>query len=139
MTLVPLVLPRTSRDTPVSRTDHSGSPLPAAIWWLGWYGFLMGLGSSTYLYLPLYSQEEVGVSLSVAGAIVGVAAGFAIFSRIAVSQLSMRAKHFSGPLWLISVASVLSAGRCGLHPIWESVSCGSGGYWQVPLHPQLYP
>ena len=124
MTLVPLVLPRTSRDTPVSRTDHSGSPLPAAIWWLGWYGFLMGLGSSTYLYLPLYSQEEVGVSLSVAGAIVGVAAGFAIFSRIAVSQLSMRAKHFSGPLWLISVASVLSAGA-----VWSASHLGVGLLW----------
>ena len=123
-TLVRFVLPLPGRDTTVSETDRSRSPLPAAIWWLGGYGFLMGLGGATYLYFPLYGQESVGVSVSVAGAIVGVGAGFAIFTRIGFSQLSVRARRFSGPLLLISVVSVLSIGL-----VWSASHMGVGLLW----------
>ena len=138
-TLVPLIIPRATPGMDSISKSRSRSPLPSAIRVLAWYGFLMGIGGSAFIYLPLYGQEIVGVSVSTVGAIVALSAVIAIFVRLGFSEVAVRAKHFSGPLLLISGLAAVAAGIVWSASVGGSVLLWVGGMLGGSIGPSSVP
>jgi predicted MFS family arabinose efflux permease len=96
------------------------SPLPSdaeagpyrytpAIRWLAAYGFLMGAGvAGVVSYLPLYAHEALGLSVTAAGGVAAFAGLVGVPARIIWSRQSERVGHFSSPLLLIALLSVVA-------------------------------
>lgn len=79
--------------------------------WLSAYGFLMGLaGGAVNTYIPLFGEEAIGLSVSVAGSVAGIAGLVAFFSRIAWARHSERKSSYISSLTQISALSVLFVG-----------------------------
>ncbi len=82
-------------------------PVPAAAWWLAGYGLAMGFGQGALLtYLPLYIQEDVGLSVTTAGIVVAVSGLVAVPMRILWGRSSERDRYFSTSLSLLAAGSV---------------------------------
>ena len=74
---------------------------------IGLVGFAMGAGvSAVFGFLPLYAQEEVGMSSTAAGAVVSLMAFVGVGSRILWGRQSERALHFSEPFALLALLSI---------------------------------
>ncbi len=97
--------------------DPSTSTSPARIaWsppvlWLTVYGFLMGAaGGAVNTYIPLYGEEAVGLSVTVAGSVAGFAGLMAFFSRIVWARHSERNESYVVSLAQIAGLSVVFTG-----------------------------
>ncbi len=92
------------------------------LWWATAYGTAMGLsGGAISPYLPLYSQEAVGVSATVAGLALSVVGLVAIPGRILWGRYAERTGAFQGRLVMLSVIALASA-----LAIWAASSWGVG-------------
>lgn len=102
--LIPTASPASERH----RTNRSGR-LPAAIWWLAGYGFLLGFsGAVTYL-VPLFAEESLGLSPVVGGIAAAVIAFTAVPGRILWSRYAERSGAFRGSLGVMAALSVAAA------------------------------
>ncbi len=78
------------------------------ILWLTIYGFLMGAaGGAVYTYLPLYGEEGLGLSVSVAGSVAGVAGLVAFFSRVIWARHAEKGGSYIRALIQIAALSVV--------------------------------
>ncbi len=84
--------------------------------WLMVYGLLMGLGGAIYTYLPLYGEEELGLSVAVAGSIAGFSGLVAVFSRILWARHAEKDATYIRSLTQIAILSVFFAGTLLLAP-----------------------
>jgi predicted MFS family arabinose efflux permease len=123
-----MVLPRT-------RTDRTGRSRPtrrpggrSTLVRLATYAFLMATGQSAlYLYLPLYSHDELGISVGAAGLTLGFIGLVAIFARIAWGPIAERFSLAAVPLTLLAIGSVgsqvaiMSATETRIAPLWFGV------------------
>jgi len=92
-----------------SRRVGGAGRLPAAIWWLAGYGFLLGFsGAVTYL-VPLFAEEALGLSPVAGGIAAAVIAFVAVPGRILWSRLAERSGAFRGSLGVIAALSVVAA------------------------------
>jgi nitrate/nitrite transporter NarK len=94
-------------------TERANSPRPArrrleaAVWWMMGYAFLMGAGVAGFsAYLPLYIEEDLGHSVSTAGAVVGAIGLVGILARVALGWVSERLGRFALSLVVMGVGSV---------------------------------
>ncbi|MBM9462835.1 MFS transporter [Aeromicrobium sp. YIM 150415] len=124
MRLVPLSLPDSSRHDPLSPGQ-----VPAAVWWLSGYAFLLGIVvQATNVYLPLYLYEELEASVTRAGLIAAVLGGFGVLARLLWGGLAGRVtdlrRLLSGlaVVALVAVAAVFAAHRCGEWLVWVGAS-----------------
>jgi len=90
---------------PVAADDRR--PLSGTVWWLAAYAFLMGAGVAVFgAYLPLYAEEEIGLSVGTAGFIAAMMGLIGVFSRIAWGWGTERIGQFSIPLAVMGLGSV---------------------------------
>jgi predicted MFS family arabinose efflux permease len=100
------------RDTPSpetvsSRMGRRGRRLERAVWWMAGYALLMGAGVAAFgAYLPLYIQEDVGLSLSTAGAIAGAIGLIGIFARVCFGWVSERFGRYALSLAIMGIGAV---------------------------------
>jgi predicted MFS family arabinose efflux permease len=119
--------------------DVPGSKVSWA-WWLATYSLFMAMaGGSVSIYLPLYSQEAAGMSVTTAGLVMVVAGLAAMAGRVLWSHLTERARSFQrslGATGLLSAAALLliwAGSLWGTAPVWaggvlwgaSGLSCGS--------------
>jgi MFS family permease len=107
-------------------TDRRGTGARVAwsrpVLWLSAYGFLMGAAvGAVNTYLPLYGEEGLGLSVSVAGAVAGFSGLTAFFSRIVWARHSERSAAYIRTLAQIAALSVLFTGLLLVAP--------DGGVW----------
>lgn len=122
--LVPLSMPDSSRHDPLSPGQ-----VPAAVWWLSGYAFLLGIVvQATNVYLPLYLYEELEASVTRAGLVAAVLGGFGVLARLLWGGLAGRVtdlrRLLSGlaVVALVAVAAVFAAHRCGEPLVWVGAS-----------------
>lgn len=121
------LLPGDPPDRTVSRSVAK-EPLPALIWRISTFGFLLGLaGSGIFQWVPLFAQEVLGMSPQVAGGTAALAGLLGIFGRIWWGRAAEHQVGVQQSLLIISLASVLSAGCLALAPhvggwlVWPAV------------------
>ena len=84
--------------------------MPPVIRSLAVYGFLLGFaGTAIFTYLPLYAEESLGYSASVAGYVVAFVGSVGVVGRIGWGRLSERSLGAMRSLRIISVLSAVSA------------------------------
>lgn len=132
-------LPRsTASDLPDHRRRQVG--LPAAIWWITGYGFLLGFSGSTTVLYSLFAIEGLGRSVIAGGAVTAVVgltamparilwarhaemhdayrSSLVIIALLAVGSSMLLIASSVGPWWLIWIAAALT----GIGPSsWNSV------------------
>ena len=109
--------------------QHRELPGPPAgtVWtppiiWLTLYGFLMGAaGGAVNTYIPLYGEEAIGLTVTTAGLVAGVAGLTAFFSRIWWARHSERSGDYVRALTWIAGLSVLFVGAL--------IAAETGGAW----------
>lgn len=101
---------------PDQSPDRSAPSQPGVKWsgsiiWLMFYGFLMGAaGGAVNTYIPLYGEESIGLSVTVAGAVAGMAGLVAFVTRVWWARHSERRESYVRSLTQIaSLAVVFSA------------------------------
>jgi predicted MFS family arabinose efflux permease len=91
-------------------TPENTGPLEPAVWWMTAYALLMGAGvAGISAYLPLYSQEAVGLSVGSAGLLVSAMGAVGIASRITLGWVTEHFGHIEVFLLLMAVGSVLAS------------------------------
>jgi MFS family permease len=122
---VPLVLAVIPPDELVGRAAmKTQGPLPGGIRWLAVLALFLGLGNSSMLFLPLFVEEELGQANYVAGLVVALRAGVAIFGRIAWARTAERTESswiptaVIGALSVVSAVAMLLAARAGIGWAW---------------------
>ncbi len=97
------------------------------------YGFVMGMGSSSSAFLPLYAESSLGFSNSRAGLLASVLGLLAIVTRIAGARLAERTGRYKVVLAIMGATGVVfgltalaSATRPGL--IWPAAVAFSLGF-----------
>ncbi|MDQ3660709.1 MAG: MFS transporter [Actinomycetota bacterium] len=104
-----LVIPADERVEDAPSTANGG-PMEAAVWWMTAYALLMGAGvAGISAYLPLYSQEEVGLSVGGAGLLVATMGAVGIASRITLGWVTEHFGHIEVFLLVMAVGSVLGS------------------------------
>lgn len=95
-------------DHSTDRVDEgSGSAMPSVVRALAIYGFLLGFaGTAIFTYLPLFAEESLGFSKSVAGYVVAFHGSIGVVGRIAWGHIS---EHRLGALRSLRIIAVLSA------------------------------
>lgn len=109
MTLAYRLIPPDPPSAPPSPAGAGPYRYTPAIRWLAVYGFLMGAGvAGVVSYLPLYAHEVLGLSVTAAGGVAAFASLVGVPARIIWSRQSERVGHFSSPLLLIALLSVVA-------------------------------
>lgn len=113
-------------DLPHRDTPHD--PLPAVIWRISAFGFLLGTaGSAIFQWVPLFSEEVLGLSPQAAGATAAVAGLLGIFGRIGWGRAAEHRVGVQRSLFIISIGSIVAAGLLVLAPqigpwlVWPAV------------------
>jgi nitrate/nitrite transporter NarK len=116
LTLVPLLavagiawlIPADEPKKPETKAlSPSGRRLEPAVWWMMGYASLMGAGVAAFgAYLPLYIQEDLGRSVSTAGAIVGLIGLVGVLARVAFGWVSERFGRFALSLGVMGAGAV---------------------------------
>ena len=103
-------IPPDERVKEASGAARERTPLEAAVWWMTAYALLMGAGvAGISAYLPLYSQEAVGLSVGGAGLLVSAMGAVGIASRITLGWVTEHFGHIEVFLLLMAVGSVLGS------------------------------
>jgi predicted MFS family arabinose efflux permease len=121
--IVTIALLRPSASTEVAATGTAiFSRSSRDLWWATAYATAMGIsGGAISPYLPLYSQEAVGVSPTIAGLALSVVGLVAIPGRILWGRYAERTGAFQGRLVMLSGIALASA-----LAIWAASSWGVG-------------
>lgn len=104
------VIPPDERVKEAPGVARERGPMEASVWWMTAYALLMGAGvAGISAYLPLYSQEEVGLSVGGAGLLVSAMGAVGIASRITLGWVTEHFGHIEVFLLLMAVGSVLGS------------------------------
>jgi predicted MFS family arabinose efflux permease len=113
------------RRSPSPQRRMVASPLGPVIVRLAAYAFLMGMGVAGYgAYLPLYSHEVLGLSVSVAGLTVALSGLVGIAARVLWGRAAEHTIATPVALSVIAAGSVVAqalvwgAGRAGVGLVW---------------------
>lgn len=96
--------------------DRSAPKKPGVRWsgsilWLMFYGFLMGAaGGAVNTYIPLYGEEGIGLSVTVAGAVAGMAGLVAFVARVWWARHSERRDSYIRSLTQMASLAVMFTG-----------------------------
>ena len=105
--LVLATIPARSRLDPAPARVAQGHPLDRNILWLAAYSLVVGLAAgSIATYLPLYSQEALGMSASSAGLVVAAMGVVAVVGRVVWGHFARRADDLRGRMLSIAVLAV---------------------------------
>jgi predicted MFS family arabinose efflux permease len=106
---IALVVPQDTEAAEPNPETNTG-PLEPAVWWMTAYALLMGAGvAGISAYLPLYSEEAVGLSVGSAGLLVSAMGAVGIASRITLGWVTEHFGHIEVFLLLMAVGSVLAS------------------------------
>jgi MFS family permease len=118
--VVPPDPPRVPRSREAARLVWS-----ASIVWLMFYGFLMGAaGGGVNTYIPLYGQESLGLSVTLAGSVAGTAGFVAFITRVLWARHSeasgsyIRSLTQIAGLAIVFVVALLAAPTGGSWLLW---------------------
>ncbi|MDH3189392.1 MAG: MFS transporter, partial [Acidimicrobiia bacterium] len=124
LSMVRTVVPKDPVHETLGRTGGSVA-WTAPILWLMVYGFLMGAaGGGVNTYIPLYGEESLGLSVTVAGAVAGAAGLVAFFSRVVWARHSESRTSYIRSLIQIAglamffVAALIAAPSWGIWLLW---------------------
>ena len=96
-----------------SRKDssHAGrSRTPETVWWLAGYSLIMGVAAGALLtFLPLYLQEDFGMTVTRAGVVVAVFGLVAMIVRIVSGSVAERIGSFQGVLGSLAATAAVAA------------------------------
>lgn len=104
-----IVLVPPAPTTREERRRRLGGRLPAAIWWLAAYGFLLGFSGAVTFFVPLYATETLGLDPRLAGMAVAVIGLFAAAGRIVWSRYAELTGAFRRSLATMAALSVVAA------------------------------
>lgn len=115
------------RDVPIpeDRTpSHEFRHKPGTRWIAG-YAFVMGMGTAAVVsFVPLFAQEAVGTSVTVAG-LAASAIGFSgVIARIVWGVVSEEQDHFAGPMAALGALAMAATAA-----IWASADRGVWLLW----------
>lgn len=123
LAVVKRVVPKDPAHDSVRRTEVGVWTAP--ILWLMVYGFLMGAaGGGVNTYIPLYGEESLGLSVTIAGTVAGAAGLVAFFSRIVWARYSesrisyIRSLVQIAGLAVLFVAALIAAPNWGVWLLW---------------------
>jgi len=106
LVVVPARVPLQPEAAPPSKEGRG--KLPAAVRWLSAYGVTMGVGVGAYsAFAPLFAQETLGMSVTLAGVVIAVSGGSGALSRVVWGRIAEQASHPSLPL--IVIGAIASA------------------------------
>ncbi|HEX2194597.1 MAG TPA: MFS transporter [Candidatus Limnocylindria bacterium] len=124
-----LAVPRDPPEPAGPTGEAASGPLPASVYWLAAYAFLMGSGVATInAYLPLYLVERAGATQELAGGVAATVGLVGIGSRIAWGWGSERMRGYALPLLLlgagavVAILLVLAVERAGLWLAWPAAA-----------------
>ena len=88
-------VPKDSVTRPVGRVDVASGRMPAAVWWLTAFSFIMGTGGSAAMaFFPLYAYEELGFPVTAAGSLVALGGLVSIVGRITLGRFSEQSGRY---------------------------------------------
>ncbi len=102
------VVPQEYADSETRRGTPTG-PIPVAMWWLTAYGFLLGASGSAAVFIPLFAEESLGLSVRVGGAALGVVGLSAVAGRIVWARYAERTGKHRTALTVIAAGSVVGS------------------------------
>lgn len=124
-----LVLLPADQGAVTSRAERRNRPLNPAVRRLAVYAFLMGTGVAVMnVYLPLYAHDELGMTVTAAGAVASLTGIVGVASRILWGRLTDRMVEVAPTLGAIATSSALAAGLLIAAPWW-----GSWSVWVAAL------
>ncbi len=116
--IVGVVVPPDPAPTPRSHRT-TGVVWTSSIVWLMFYGFLMGAaGGAVNTYIPLYGEEGLGLSVTVAGLVAGLSGAVAFVARVVWARHAERESSYIRSLTQIASFAVVFVGALLLAPVW---------------------
>lgn len=114
--MILLFVPLTLRTLPDDRPRRNagdgstaGGPLPGSVKWLTGYGLLLGFAGGSGFLVPLFAEEDIGLTALLAG-LVGAVLGLSAFvGRIAWARWAEPRLAFGEALAMIGAVSVLAS------------------------------
>jgi len=103
-----LIVPGSTRRR-VTRVRREKSALPAGIGWLSSYGFLIGFSGAVTFFLPLFVEEEVGLSPIIGGFVAATVAFTAVPGRIIWGRHAERRGAYRRALVAMAWSSIAAA------------------------------
>ena len=101
------------------------TPIPTAIQWIAGQGVLVGVAAAVFVtYLPLYVEEELGLSVKTAGAVVAVYGLAGLLARLALPTLGERMRHLAQPMLIVAGIAMV-----GTVMIWLGGALGAALVW----------
>ena len=95
--------------TSEERRRRSRGRLPAAIWWLAIYGFLLGFSGAVMFFAPLYIVEDLGFDPRVGGIVVAAVGLVSVATRILWSRYAEVTGRFRTSLAIMALLSIIAA------------------------------
>lgn len=119
------VVPKGEGTARVGEVSSQPVPLGPTVWRLVVFSVLMGAAmSSLLLYLPLYSYEDLHMTVQAAGLTVGVIGLVGLFARVASGPFAERFSTPAIPLLGMAAGAAVSAGL-----VWMAGPLASGLVW----------
>lgn len=99
------------RGTRTSRAERRSRPLGPEVQQLALYAFLMGTGVAVInVYLPLYAHDELGMTVTSAGAVASLTGIVGVFSRVLWGRITDGMADVVPTLAAIAASSALAVG-----------------------------
>lgn len=108
---VPLTVAIVPQEHSGAATMHltAAEPIPTLTWWLTVYGFLLGASGSAAVFIPLFAEEALGLSVRVGGAAIGLIGLAAVIGRIVWARYAERTGKHRTALAAIAAGSVVGS------------------------------
>ncbi len=90
-----------------SSHDEVRAPIPPWVNTLAFYGFAMGLGSSSVAFIPLFAETQLGFTNAAAGVLASTLGAVAIATRILGARAVERSHRYRSALTLSALTGVL--------------------------------
>ena len=121
-----LLVPRDNvSDTGSALMAQAGAPLPNAIRQMAVQGVLIGMSVATFVtFLPLYTEEQLGSSVTTAGFVAGAYAISGLSARLVITGLGARSTHLARPMLLVTGLSII-----GIVMVWFGSFGGMTFVW----------
>jgi MFS family permease len=124
--LVPFIVPkREPAESPAKARPRDRGPLPHQIRWLAMQGVAVGCASGAAItFLPLFAEEEVGVSVTTAGAVAAVYGLAGLFGRLFFPHYGEKRSHLAFPMLLVTMMTLV-----GVVLLWSAPNTGLPFLW----------
>ena len=118
-------VPKDSVTRPVGRVDVASGRMPAAVWWLTAFSFIMGTGGSAAMaFFPLYAYEELGFPVTAAGSLVALGGLVSIVGRITLGRFSEQSGRYVDML-----SAFAGIGIAATIVSWSALGLGGWTLW----------